>query len=631
MSYQYGSYHRVQNLTGPASSVYNYYDSLRGTLSSKYSYATPSWNTVSSYVYGTPNAIGQPTSVDAYGTAFSSSDTADWQWKYNLRGELASARNQPLQASSTASRFYEFDGIGNRQRQRQGVFADAGGTLTSYTPNALNQYTTITTASTVYPYHDPDGNMTSGPLPASPTGASLGWNGENRLSYISPWVSGSAWAYYLHDALGRRVMKTVTPSGGSATRTYAIYDGWNLLAEYTGAVHTTGTPPLATLQRSYAWGTDLSGTAQGAGGVGGLLAAQLHTGPNMGVYYPTYDGNGNVSEYLNSTGGVAAHYEYGPFGEPLVSTGSVATQMPFRFSTKYQDAETGLLYYGFRYYDPNTGRWLSRDPIGEQGGVNLYGMVGNDAVNRFDFLGLADILVEMSRTYHTWDTLSEFTAKTTDDKFAACCKEVKGQTIELKKGEYWLVKQGDYFYGNKNYPIPEGDHTGTWSHSDPTSIRAIVSPINSGITENYNQAMAAYQQAVQQSGGGGAPNLLVRIFGKIGQAGGPSPPGRLTLYGIPDGEFGTSNILVNAGGSFTGTRMHIGENCNWSRGCPIVGKNAQLRTTPITIYEGSVGKEVQLHNFTLDDSYDVATALGRLVLCVKKQLGKTPTIEVKIK
>jgi RHS repeat-associated protein len=388
MSYQYGSYHRVQNLTSPASSVYNYYDSLRGTLSSKYNYATPSWNTVSSYVYGTPNAIGQRTSVDAYGTAFSSSDTADWQWKYNLRGELASARNQPLQASSTASRFYEFDGIGNRQRQRQGVFADAGGTLTSYTPNALNQYTTITTASTVYPYHDPDGNMTSGPLPTSPTGASLGWNGENRLSYISPWVSGSAWAYYLHDALGRRVMKTVTPSGGSATRTYAIYDGWNLLAEYTGAVHTTGTPPLATLQRSYAWGTDLSGTAQGAGGVGGLLAAQLHTGPNMGVYYPTYDGNGNVSEYLNSTGGVAAHYEYGPFGEPLVSTGSVATQMPFRFSTKYHDTETGLYYYGYRYYDPNTGRWLSRDPIGEQGGVNLYGMVGNDPINLWDLLGL---------------------------------------------------------------------------------------------------------------------------------------------------------------------------------------------------------------------------------------------------
>ena len=56
----------------------------------------------------------------------------------------------------------------------------------------------------------------------------------------------------------------------------------------------------------------------------------------------------------------------GPFGEPLVSTGAVAAEMPFRFSTKYQDAETGLLYYGYRYYDPITGRWPSRDPLGDE-------------------------------------------------------------------------------------------------------------------------------------------------------------------------------------------------------------------------------------------------------------------------
>ena len=79
----------------------------------------------------------------------------------------------------------------------------------------------------------------------------------------------------------------------------------------------------------------------------------------------------------------------GPFGEPLVSTGAVAAEMPFRFSTKYQDAETGLLYYGYRYYDPITGRWLSRDPIEEEGGIDLYGMVENDGLNRWDWLGLA--------------------------------------------------------------------------------------------------------------------------------------------------------------------------------------------------------------------------------------------------
>ena len=66
--------------------------------------------------------------------------------------------------------------------------------------------------------------------------------------------------------------------------------------------------------------------------------------------------------------------------------------MPFRFSTKYQDAETGLLYYGYRYYDSLTGRWLSRDPIEEYGGNNLYGFVGSDALNYVDRLGLLAII-----------------------------------------------------------------------------------------------------------------------------------------------------------------------------------------------------------------------------------------------
>ena len=80
----------------------------------------------------------------------------------------------------------------------------------------------------------------------------------------------------------------------------------------------------------------------------------------------------------------------GPFGEPLAATGAVAAEMPFRFSTKYQDSETGLLYYGYRYYEPSTGRWLSRDPIEESGGANLYGFAHNDGVNRIDPLGLDD-------------------------------------------------------------------------------------------------------------------------------------------------------------------------------------------------------------------------------------------------
>ena len=85
---------------------------------------------------------------------------------------------------------------------------------------------------------------------------------------------------------------------------------------------------------------------------------------------------------------VAAHYEYGPFGEPLVATGAVAAEMPFQFSTKYKDTETGLYYYIHRYYETGTGRWLSRDPAEEDGGPNLYEFVTNNPLMFVDLLGL---------------------------------------------------------------------------------------------------------------------------------------------------------------------------------------------------------------------------------------------------
>jgi RHS repeat-associated protein len=66
----------------------------------------------------------------------------------------------------------------------------------------------------------------------------------------------------------------------------------------------------------------------------------------------------------------------------------MAKANPLRFSTKYQDDETELLYYGYRYYSPSSGRWVSRDPIEEKGGPNIYGFVANDPMQRFDRLGL---------------------------------------------------------------------------------------------------------------------------------------------------------------------------------------------------------------------------------------------------
>lgn len=81
----------------------------------------------------------------------------------------------------------------------------------------------------------------------------------------------------------------------------------------------------------------------------------------------------------------------GPFGEVIRSTGPLAKANPMRFSTKYQDDETGLNYYGYRYYDPGTGRWLNQDPIQERGGINLYSFNRNNAVGLIDLFGLMHI------------------------------------------------------------------------------------------------------------------------------------------------------------------------------------------------------------------------------------------------
>ena len=87
-----------------------------------------------------------------------------------------------------------------------------------------------------------------------------------------------------------------------------------------------------------------------------------------GTYFSAYDGGGNVTALVAAADSTAtARYEYGPFGEPLRVSGAMEKANPFRFSTKYTDEETDFLYYGFRYYNPSTGRWPNRDPIGELG------------------------------------------------------------------------------------------------------------------------------------------------------------------------------------------------------------------------------------------------------------------------
>ncbi|OQB93714.1 MAG: tRNA(Glu)-specific nuclease WapA precursor [Verrucomicrobia bacterium ADurb.Bin118] len=229
--------------------------------------------------------------------------------------------------------------------------------------------------------YDADGNLTNDGR------WSYTWDAENRITSFTRNSAAPAGSKVKldcqYDSKSRRTQKIVSSWNGSTyvaqSTNKFVYDGWNLIAILDSN---------SSLLASFQWGIDASGSLQGAGGVGGLLSMTIHSGANAGTYFYCYDGNHNVTTLVNATNGaIEAVYDYEPFLGILRATGRLAFINPFVGSTKFCDWETGLLYYGYRYYDPDTGRWLSRDPLGEEGGLSLYGFVGNQPVTQVDKLG----------------------------------------------------------------------------------------------------------------------------------------------------------------------------------------------------------------------------------------------------
>ena len=273
-------------------------------------------------------------------------------FSYNVRSELIDA------TMGTNTYSYAYDPIGNRQ------LASANEVTNLYMANELNQYTNIN-AGAVEPVYDVDGNMTQF------SSWQFTWDAENRLISVSS--NGVSVVQNQYDYMSRRIMK----STATQTNTF-LYDSWNLIqerVEFDGAVSTN----------QYVWGLDLSGSLQGAGGVGGLLTI---LSPDSCLLTPAYDANGNVTDLVDTNGAVVAHYEYDPYGNTIAHSADQTDANPFRFSSKYWDGETGFYDYGYRFYSSALGRWLSRDPIGELGGYNFYLAFNNNPISGYDALGL---------------------------------------------------------------------------------------------------------------------------------------------------------------------------------------------------------------------------------------------------
>lgn len=216
--------------------------------------------------------------------------------------------------------------------------------------------------ATAAPTYDDDGNLTSDGR------WSYTWDAENRLISLQTLPFAVAAGHpnltieFSYDYLSRRIAKRVldTANGNAvlSDRRF-LYQGWNLVAEFE-ADSLNVLDPAAY----HGWTNDLSGTPQGAGGVGGLYVSCLKR-PDTGTWeklYPTYDGNGNIIGWINQEGVIVQRIDYDAFGNELTKHGTLPGGIVanFGFSTKYEDQETGLLYYGYRYCAPSEAWHLLR-------------------------------------------------------------------------------------------------------------------------------------------------------------------------------------------------------------------------------------------------------------------------------
>jgi RHS repeat-associated protein len=358
-------------------------------------------NLISQYDYSY-DVIGRRENVKNSGSVFAANGFNIYG--YNDRNELtASNRYLGMDVANTnqlvnnEERGYIYDNIGNRKQATDWDVTNDVKMQLTYTANQLNQYDLIISDNgqpDQAPVYDDDGNMDRY------ADKVYKYNAENRLVAVAPVVpvTGSSKLEFVYDYMGRRAQKKVFGySSGSWILTSDVsylYDGWNMIAE----LDDTGQPTA-----SYVYGLDLSQSLQGAGGVGGLLT-RVEGGSG---YSYTFDANGNVGQMMDNAGTITAHYEYDPYGKTVKSAGSLADVNPYRFSTKYFDSETDLYYYGIRYYSPELGRWLNRDPIEEQGGLNLYGFVQNDPADFFDIYGLWLGPVHRSLTSEAWRKIKQ--------------------------------------------------------------------------------------------------------------------------------------------------------------------------------------------------------------------------------
>ncbi len=301
-------------------------------------------------------------------------------YKYDTRDQLTAALHAD---PANVDESYGYDSTGNRTTsQRHGTGYVVGDGVAGTPDNNR-----LTSDGTYRYSYDAEGNLTTRTQIASGAVREFTWDQRNRLVGVVDRATANGTAIqtvsYIYDALDRRTAESVTSSIGATSSTYFVYDGNNVLADWTDA---DGPGPLpASESMRY-----LHGPA-----VDQILAQEDSSGF---VLWDLADHLGTVRDLVDNSGAVVNHLKYDSFGSILAMSSSTPKHFTrYQFTGREFDIATGLNYYRARYYNAETGRFISEDPIGfNSGDMNAFRYVANNPMTYVDPSGLLGIVGALS-------------------------------------------------------------------------------------------------------------------------------------------------------------------------------------------------------------------------------------------